>query len=775
MVRSSKTGMQYSDDEGRIWIPASGATAVNETSEGAIAKNADANRIFTVVKTSSANLQVFLSNDNGESYNSLSTSFNPSNYKVKMFKAHNSESVFIAAFSLLDSKIRLYECTPDDSDFSLVNTSSTTFVGIDRAFGTYHNDNFHFYVAAKNSHIYYTGDKGATWQLKNSTNNSSGDTNPRTVHPTKPNIIFKGYLDVEKSYDYGSSFTNFSHLLGWDVWEMTMYQRKDLSFFHFVGMDFGCYISDTPEVPAEYVQLNNTAPIQMCYDADHSQNYSSSFTSTQDRGTVGFESSSDETFTTDVKTTDGLRVTLGNRESSVWTWMYYGSIFRKSNFAAGNSGLSQINWTSNWWAAPMIPSPDENEDAVYVPAGSRLTKFTFNSHNNQIIKTNHYFNFWTETGSKVSGLGYSPVKPNKWYVSVENGNFLYSVDGGQSFNETTYSGSLPRANDQSYNYSKNQHVIIGSKLNEDRVYYAGVGNVFLISNDGGKTFTNHNNGLDVYRIRDFDLTEDEKFIFAACAYGGIWVFSVEDDYWYPINDGPVPYVNFTDVEFMVKENTVNCASYGNGILKFKLNRQNSSIAYPDNLTVEISNNNHVNLQWQDKSENEDGFIVERSLNGEFLQVGSVASNQTSFTDNDLQTPGDYFYRVKAFNAEDESYYSDYAVATIKPEGEVSKSKWILLSVDSEDTYGGGNPAVNAFDENPGTFWFTQWSGGQPPHPHEIVIDMNETLNFIGFSYLPRQDGKTNGMIEEYEFYISSDNVTWTKVASGVWGSSADLK
>jgi hypothetical protein len=341
--------------------------------------------------------------------------------------------------------------------------------------------------------------------LKNSTNNSSGDTNPRTVHPTKPNIIFKGYLDVEKSYDYGSSFTNFSHLLGWDVWEMTMYQRKDLSFFHFVGMDFGCYISDTPEVPAEYVQL---------------------------------------------KTTDGLRVTLGNRESSVWTWMYYGSIFRKSNFAAGNSGLSQINWTSNWWAAPMIPSPDENEDAVYVPAGSRLTKFTFNSHNNQIIKTNHYFNFWTETGSKVSGLGYSPVKPNKWYVSVENGNFLYSVDGGQSFNETTYSGSLPRANDQSYNYSKNQHVIIGSKLNEDRVYEAGVGNVFLISNDGGKTFTNHNNGLDVYRIRDFDLTEDEKFIFAACAYGGIWVFSVEDDYWYPINDGPVPYVNFTDVELL---------------------------------------------------------------------------------------------------------------------------------------------------------------------------------------------------------------------------------
>ena len=122
----------------------------------------------------------------------------------------------------------------------------------------------------------------------------------------------------------------------------------------------------------------------------------------------------------------------------------------------------------------------------------------------------------------------------------------------------------------------------------------------------------------------------------------------------------------------------------------------------------------------------------------------------------------------------ESYYSNYVVTKAIPEGSISKNNWTLVSVDSED-YVNPQLATFAFDDNPGTFWFTQWSGGQPPYPHEIVIDMNETHSFIGFSYMPRQDGKTNGSIKDYEFYISSDNATWTKASSGTWEGSSDLK
>jgi hypothetical protein len=53
--------------------------------------------------------------------------------------------------------------------------------------------------------------------------------------------------------------------------------------------------------------------------------------------------------------------------------------------------------------------------------------------------------------------------------------------------------------------------------------------------------------------------------------------------------------------------------------------------------------------------------------------------------------------------------------------------------------------------------------------------MNDILNLYGFSYLPRQDNNYNGVIKDYEFYISMDNVNWTKVASGSWQKSFDKK
>ncbi|MFR4437342.1 MAG: discoidin domain-containing protein, partial [Akkermansia muciniphila] len=35
-----------------------------------------------------------------------------------------------------------------------------------------------------------------------------------------------------------------------------------------------------------------------------------------------------------------------------------------------------------------------------------------------------------------------------------------------------------------------------------------------------------------------------------------------------------------------------------------------------------------------------------------------------------------------------------------------------------------------------------------------------------FSYLPRQDGKTSGMTDKYQFEVSADGKNWTKAAEG---------
>lgn len=773
MVRSSDTGMQYSDDEGRTWTDAEGISLIQSTMDGTLVTNDQSNRIFIAGNSSASTTKVFVSEDDGLSYSELDLSFSRGSHSVKILRPTYSKSVFLFVLRTSTSKMEIYECGPEDTTFSLVSSPKTSFNALTKVLGTYHGNQYHFYVAGGRTHIYYSDDKGASWQNTNSNNAHENSDNviPKTVHPTKPNILFKGFTDTNISTDHGRTFQGWRRPLGWDLQHAKVYERKDGSFFHFVGLDFGCYVSDTPETPTQYTQLNNDSPIQMCYDAEHGEYFPSSFLATQDRGTIGYLNASTQSPTTDVRTTDGLRVTLANNETSVWTWMYFGSIYRKSNFAASNSGLSELNWTGNWWAAPMVASPRQGDDAVYVAAGGKLKKFTFNPSTNEIIQTEHYYDFERASGSSVSGFATATINPDLWYVSVENGDFFYSDNGGQTFGRTRTRGQFPVSES---GWHKNQHVIKASNIDENKVYYAGIGNSFMISTNGGKAFTDHNNGLDVFRIRDFDFSSDEKFIFAACGFGGIWVYSVADQQWFEMNDEPIPYVNFTDVEYIDKEHAVNFSSYGSGVLKFKLNNVETQLKHPESLIAKRTDEESIILSWEDQSDDETGFIIERASKGQFSQIANVPTNQNTFIDTASLPTGTHLYRIKAINGSEESYYSNHSLIDVPPSGVISKENWRLVSVNSQRT--NGFEATRAFDNDPSTMWHTDWGISPiPPHPHTLVIDMNETLTLIGFSYLPRQDNQSNGSIKDYELHLSLDNTNWESVAAGSWTSTKELK
>ncbi len=102
---------------------------------------------------------------------------------------------------------------------------------------------------------------------------------------------------------------------------------------------------------------------------------------------------------------------------------------------------------------------------------------------------------------------------------------------------------------------------------------------------------------------------------------------------------------------------------------------------------------------------------------------------------------------------------------------IPKASWSLQYVDSEEIVGEDGAAINAFDGDPSTIWYTQYSGSTPTHPHEIQIDLGATYNVTGFKYLPRQTG-INGMISDFEFYVSDDGISWgTAVSTGTWSAS----
>jgi hypothetical protein len=75
-------------------------------------------------------------------------------------------------------------------------------------------------------------------------------------------------------------------------------------------------------------------------------------------------------------------------------------------------------------------------------------------------------------------------------------------------------------------------------------------------------------------------------------------------------------------------------------------------AAPSNLGATAVAQNSLTLNWQDNSNNETGFVIQRATNSGFtrnLVSIPVAANLTSYSDSGLKKGTQYFIRVLAFN------------------------------------------------------------------------------------------------------------------------------
>ncbi len=90
---------------------------------------------------------------------------------------------------------------------------------------------------------------------------------------------------------------------------------------------------------------------------------------------------------------------------------------------------------------------------------------------------------------------------------------------------------------------------------------------------------------------------------------------------------------------------------------------------PSNLTATTGLNTspaaaYVTLSWQDNSENELHFVIERSTDGEnFAVIGQAAADATTYTDNDVTDATKYYYRIKAVGDIKESIYTPIVEVT----------------------------------------------------------------------------------------------------------------
>lgn len=114
--------------------------------------------------------------------------------------------------------------------------------------------------------------------------------------------------------------------------------------------------------------------------------------------------------------------------------------------------------------------------------------------------------------------------------------------------------------------------------------------------------------------------------------------------------------------------------------------------------------------------------------------------------------------LEALNAQKENDPST-SIAELEVMGEdgtlLPRLKWKVLYADSEEVTASNNAADRVYDQQESTIWQTGWTAIKTKHPHQIVIDMGESLKIKGFKYLPRADKSTAGMIKDYRFFAKT--------------------
>lgn len=86
--------------------------------------------------------------------------------------------------------------------------------------------------------------------------------------------------------------------------------------------------------------------------------------------------------------------------------------------------------------------------------------------------------------------------------------------------------------------------------------------------------------------------------------------------------------------------------------------------------------------------------------------------------------------------------------------EIPREDYTITFADSEEFQEENGLANLLIDNQPTTFWHTQWSKNEPGQPHHIVLDLAKPKKISGLRYLPRMKN-SYGRVKEFNLYISN--------------------
>jgi alpha-L-fucosidase len=88
--------------------------------------------------------------------------------------------------------------------------------------------------------------------------------------------------------------------------------------------------------------------------------------------------------------------------------------------------------------------------------------------------------------------------------------------------------------------------------------------------------------------------------------------------------------------------------------------------------------------------------------------------------------------------------------------DISKKNWKIVGIKNEK-------ANTILDGNTSTSWHQR---DNKKMPIDLVVDLGKKYDVCGFKYLPDQAKWSSGIITNYQFYVSEDNIEWELVDQG---------
>ena len=208
---------------------------------------------------------------------------------------------------------------------------------------------------------------------------------------------------------------------------------------------------------------------------------------------------------------------------------------------------------------------------------------------------------------------------------------------------------------------------------------------------------------------------------------------------------------------------------------------------PSNLTATAVSLTQINLSWQDNSDNEDGFEIERSTDSVIYNLlATLNANTISYADSGLVPFVAYYYRVRAYNTiGDRSSYSNVVGATLQPDSwsTLSAGETYSLALTTNGTlWGWGNNSLGQIDPtnydpflrptllNPDTDW-SKISAG---YYHTLAIKASPAGGGTLWSWGTNDSGQLGlGNINPINsFSLVGTNSDWSCIATGEFHSLA---